>query len=213
VIAVSVVSPSWVYNATDTNAAALLAGCYLGVAPMRHWRLSRWSVPALVGLMFLPVFGAEGAWMMWSSLVAIGLGVLAVQHAVAGASWLEAPVLVWLGQISYGLYLWHYLFVRSDLAVWAAIPLSVAAAAASWYLVECPVRRLRARFEKRSRVHHTELPRVAYLDDYRRVPRPVAPAGVSPLPYPYAASGPVGLPRAIGGAVASGSHRAPWPHA
>ena len=59
-------------------------------------------------------------------------------------------MLVWLGKVSYGLYLWHYVFVRSDIPIWAALPLSVAAAAASCHLVEEPVRRLRERLEHRS---------------------------------------------------------------
>ena len=150
VIATGVMSPSWVYNATDTNAAALLAGCYLAVARPRAWRWARWSIPALLALMFLPVFGEESPAFVWGGFVAIGLGVVAVQHAVLRPSWLEGPVLVWLGKASYGLYLWHYVLVRSDIPIWAALPLTVASAAASWYLVEEPVRRWRVRLEKRN---------------------------------------------------------------
>jgi peptidoglycan/LPS O-acetylase OafA/YrhL len=151
VIAIGVMSPSWVYNATDTNAAALLAGCYLAVARPRAWRLASWSVPALLALMLLPVFGEEGPGFLWGGFVAIALGVAAIQHAVARPAWLEARVLVWLGKISYGLYLWHYVFVRSDIATSIALALTVAVAAASWYLVEEPVRRWRVRLEKRRR--------------------------------------------------------------
>ncbi|MDG2112598.1 MAG: acyltransferase [Actinomycetota bacterium] len=32
-VAIGIMSPGWVYNATDTNAAALLVGCCLAVAP------------------------------------------------------------------------------------------------------------------------------------------------------------------------------------
>lgn len=149
VIAIGVMSPGWVYNATDTNAAAILAGCYLGVARPRAWRSADWSVPALLALMLLPVFGEKGPALLWGGFVAIALGVTAIQYAVSRPSWLEAPVLVWLGKISYGLYLWHYVFIRSGFPVWAALPLTVATAAASWYLVEEPVRRWRVRLEKR----------------------------------------------------------------
>jgi peptidoglycan/LPS O-acetylase OafA/YrhL len=144
-------SPGWVYNATDTNAAALLVGCYLGVARPARWRLARWAAPALLVLMFLPVFGDEGAAFLWGGFVAIALSVAVIQHAITRPAWLETPVLVWLGQISYGLYLWHYVFVRSDIPTGAALVFTVAAAAASWYLVEEPVRRWRGRLEKRSR--------------------------------------------------------------
>lgn len=53
------------------------------------------------------------------------------------------------GKVSYGLYLWHYLFLNIDIPVWAALPLTVAVAAASWYLLEKPLLRCRARFDKR----------------------------------------------------------------
>jgi peptidoglycan/LPS O-acetylase OafA/YrhL len=152
-LAIGIMSPSWVYNATDTNAAALLAGCYLGVARPGQWRRAGWSIPALLALMFLPVFGEQGSALLWGGFVAIALGVVAIQHVVTSRpAWLEAPALVWLGKISYGLYLWHYVFVRSGIAVWAAIPLTVAVAAASWYLVEEPVRRWRLRLEKRDTI-------------------------------------------------------------
>jgi peptidoglycan/LPS O-acetylase OafA/YrhL len=100
--------------------------------------------------MFLPVFGDEGPALLWGGFVAIALGVVAIQHAVTRPPWLEGRVLVWLGQISYGLYLWHYVFVRTDsIPTWVALPLTVVAAAASWYFVEEPVRRLRERFDDR----------------------------------------------------------------
>jgi peptidoglycan/LPS O-acetylase OafA/YrhL len=150
VVAIQVMTPGWVYNATDTNAAALLAGCYLAVARPRPWRWTGWSVVALVGLMFLPVFGEEGSAFLWGGFLAIALGVVAIQHAVTRPAWLEGRALVWLGTISYGLYLWHYVIVRSDsIPTWVALPLTVVVAAASWYLVEEPIRRLRERFVDR----------------------------------------------------------------
>ena len=201
--AIGVMSPSWVYNATDTNAAALLAGCYLGVARPRPLPGAGWAIPTLVALMFLPVFGAEGAGSAWGGFVVITLGVIALQHAIARPRWLETPVLVWLGKISYGLYLWHYLFLRTDLPVWAALALAVATAAASWYLVETPVRRLRERLEKPRVERQPEpLPRLAHLDAYRRFPRPVPLAtgrsGMSPLTSQHEVHGAIGV-RGAGG--------------
>lgn len=154
-VAIGLMSPAWVYNATDTNAAALLAGCYLGVARPGEWRMARWSVPALLGLMLLPVFGEEGTGFLWGGFVAIGLAAVAIQYAVSRPAWLEASVMVWLGKISYGLYLWHYVFVRSDLPTGPALVFTVAAAAASWYLVEEPVRRWRGRLERQRRERAT----------------------------------------------------------
>lgn len=171
VIAIGVMSPGWVYNATDTNAAAILAGCYLGVARHRTWRMARWSVPALLALMLIPVFGEEGSAFLWGDFVAIALGVMAVQYAADRPSWLGRPVLVWLGTISYGLYLWHYVFLRSGVSAWIALPLSVATAAASWYVLEEPLRRWRKRLEER-RLSPKAVPLGPGEEDARAVPLP-----------------------------------------
>lgn len=140
-IAIEVMSPGWVYNATDTNAAAFLAGSYLAVARPAPSKAAGWSIPALLGLMLVPVFGVDGEALFWGGFIAIGLGVLAVQYALTGPRWLEPPVVVWIGTISYGIYLWHYVLLRSDIPMWSVAPLTAAASAASWYLLEKPLRR------------------------------------------------------------------------
>jgi len=65
---------------------------------------------------------------------------------------LSQPPLVWLGKISYGLYLWHYPIFRylredqhwSDVLM-IGLPLSVSLAALSYYTVEAWGARRRAR--------------------------------------------------------------------
>lgn len=145
VIAIQVASPGWVYNATDTNAVALLAGCWLAVAPPRRWKWAGWSMPLILGLILLPVFGDTGDGVLWGGFIATALGVIIVQYALQRPRWLEHRLAVWTGSISYALYLWHYLFVRSDIPLWVALPASLAAAAATWYLVEQPIQRRRYR--------------------------------------------------------------------
>lgn len=140
VIAIGVMSPGWVYNATDTNAAALLAGCYLGVTRQRTWRFAGWSIPVLLALTFVPSFGDQGAAVLWGAFVALAFAVMAIQHSLTRPAWLEAPAMVWLGKISYGLYLWHYIFLQIDMPFWAALPLTLLTATASWYLLEKPIR-------------------------------------------------------------------------
>jgi peptidoglycan/LPS O-acetylase OafA/YrhL len=147
VAAMGVMSPGWVYNATDTNAAAILAGCYLGVTRPRPWRLAGWSIPALLLLMLLPVFGEDGPAFFWGVFVALALGVVAIQHAVARPAWLETRLLVWLGTISYGIYLWHYVLLRTFPA-WQALALTVVVSAASWYLLGRPLLRLPDRLDR-----------------------------------------------------------------
>jgi peptidoglycan/LPS O-acetylase OafA/YrhL len=158
VIAIGVMSPGWVYNATDTNAAAILVGCYLGVARPKPWRKAGWSIPLLLTLILLPVFGEEGQGFLWGGFIALALGVMAVQYAVSRPRWLETPAVVWLGTVSYGLYLWHYVFLRIDLPLGIALSLSLAVTAASWYLIEKPVMRWVSRLDRRSRRRETSPP-------------------------------------------------------
>src|SRR5690606_4567574 len=141
VVAIAVMSPGWVYNATDTNAAALLAGCLLAVVRPRSWRFAGLAIPALAVGMVLPVFGEQGAAFFWGGFAAIALGVLAVQYAVQGAGWMGAPVMGWIGEISYGLYLWHYVFLTVGVGAIPTLIISTALATASYYLIEKPAPR------------------------------------------------------------------------
>lgn len=74
--------------------------------------------------MFFPVFGEESPAFTWGGFLAIAPAVMAIQRAIAWLWWLEVGALVWVATISYGLYLWHYVFVRSELPVGAALPLA-----------------------------------------------------------------------------------------
>lgn len=150
-IAVGVMSPGWVYNATDTNAAALLVGCYLAVARPAPWRFAGWSVPALLALMLVPAFGNTGTAVLWGGLVALALSALTVQYALTSPALLENRVLLRTAELSFGLYLWHYVFIRSDIALWLALVLTLLATAASWYLLEQPVLRWAARRKGQAR--------------------------------------------------------------
>ncbi len=150
--AIGIMSPGWVYNATDTNAAALLVGCYLAVARPAAWRFARWSVPALLALMLVPAFGNTDAAVLWGGFAALALSALMVQYALTDPAWLANPVLLRVAELSFGLYLWHYVFIRSDIALWLALVLTAAATAASWYLLEQPVLRLAARRKGQAQV-------------------------------------------------------------
>jgi peptidoglycan/LPS O-acetylase OafA/YrhL len=68
---------------------------------------------------------------------------------------LELPALVFVGKISYGLYLWHYLvfWIVRDTAGWSQasrvpleLGLAVTVAVASYYVLELPIVRRKARF-------------------------------------------------------------------
>ena len=68
-------------------------------------------------------------------------------HAVQRAYWiLNVRPVVWLGKISYSLYLWQQLFVFGERPKpWYFVLVAVALASASYYFVEQPMLRLRER--------------------------------------------------------------------
>lgn len=76
-------------------------------------------------------------------------------HAVQNPyRFLNAKPVVWLGKISYSLYLWQQLFVYGEHPKpWYFVAFALALASASYYLVEQPMLRMR---EKRSAALNTE---------------------------------------------------------
>ncbi|MFZ0833903.1 MAG: acyltransferase family protein [Mycobacterium sp.] len=162
-----------VYFGTDTRAQALLVGAAAAALLVRDWPAltagrcvvrPRWTrmVP-IIGLVGL----AAGAHYASGSvgdfrhgmLLLVALASVAVIAPVAldqggvVARMLSAKVLVWLGAISYGVYLWHwpvFLLLNGERTGWSGIPLfgvrcgvTVLLAFASWRVVEHPIRRWR----------------------------------------------------------------------
>lgn len=101
--------------------------------------------------------------MLWEAPIAVALTALLIAHLNAvgttgpGAVLAWRP-LVWIGKLSYGIYLIHYplLWILRDhgmpdehaVPVFALVmAISTAVAAASFYLVEQPVLRLKKRYE------------------------------------------------------------------
>ncbi|BBX64446.1 acyltransferase [Mycobacterium saskatchewanense] len=166
-----------VYFGTDTRAQALLIGAAAAALLVRDWPSlnrgwcligTRWgrrvarALPALgvAGLAAATHFATGGAAEFRHGLL-LGVAVAAVlvvapvalEQRGAVARMLASPPLVWLGTISYGVYLWHwpiFLALNGERTGWAGLPLfaarcgaTVAVAAASWWLIEQPVRRWR----------------------------------------------------------------------
>lgn len=162
--------PTRVYYGTDTHAFGLLLGAAMTLrwakaSPVLQGLRARVLPPlalaALVALFLLlpgdsPLTYPLG--LLAASLLALVL-VLACDAARTEPTWftavLEAPVLRWVGERSYGIYLWHWpvsLIVTAAVgaqpgtAWWAAgtglsVVLTVVAASASYRWVEVPVRR------------------------------------------------------------------------
>lgn len=152
----------WIYNGPG-RMDGILVGCLLAV-----WFSTKgaWKPPALAVALawaFALVY-ASGFWAYGWSYFTVGMiglqfaCVIIVAWAVTTRQvWLQHPWLVFVGKISYGLYLWHYLaFVAPPVEAlpqpirsvveWAG---AFALALMSWYLLEKPIsRRLKGRFAR-----------------------------------------------------------------
>ena len=161
--------PSRIYYGTDARANELLLGSALAVA-MTYWNTRnlgahprRWTIvgavaaAGMVALFSIP--NETTAWIflgggfVFSALV----GVLIVSVEVAPTSAVGRVFgwrpLAYIGEISYGLYLWHWpLFVllspeRTGLSTWPLLALrlglTLVIAVLSYHLVEQPIRQRR----------------------------------------------------------------------
>jgi peptidoglycan/LPS O-acetylase OafA/YrhL len=165
-----------VYNGFDTRADSLLVGCLLALA-LSWGRLPAWctrptvlraaSAGSILLLALVTLRLAYDSALLYHGgllLIAGAAAVLIVQvlhdPPQALSRVLEAPLLVGIGRISYGLYLWHYpIFVlmrgahlpagQAQLIQWA---LSFGLALLSFHFVEQPCLRLKKRFRQREAV-------------------------------------------------------------
>jgi len=166
-----------VYFGTDTRAEALLIGSAASALLVRDWPSlnrgwclirTRWGrriarvlpVIGLAGLAAATHYATGSAGEFRRGLL-IGVAVAAVlvvapvtlEQRGAIARILALPPLVWLGAISYGVYLWHwpiFLALNGERTGWSGLSLfaarcgaTLAVAAASWWLIEQPIRRWR----------------------------------------------------------------------
>jgi peptidoglycan/LPS O-acetylase OafA/YrhL len=150
------------YWATPARAAEILIGGVLALAVTGRSLPRRWSMAAPVALVALGVamvtFPSSGgpAYAGALPLVAVGSAALLLGLQVDGPvrTALSIRPLVWLGRISYGVYLYHwpvYVIVderRTDLdgapLVILRVAITLAIAQASFMLVELPIRRGRS---------------------------------------------------------------------
>ena len=153
---------SRVYYGTDTRAFSLLFGALLAILweyRMVPRRLSA-SVNMVLGsvsfavllVMTIAINGSSNFWYRGGQFVGTILTVLVI-YAVSGRkTWLSRflsnPVLKWIGDRSYSIYLWHYpiilLISKGIKASWwitlIELVLSVALAELSYRFIETPIR-------------------------------------------------------------------------
>jgi len=161
------------YYGTDTHADGLLLGCLVGC--LVSWDLIPQSTIFLRVIKYLALLSV--AFIVYLVLTAShsepflyagGFSVAALAITVTLLALLMGPVtvatmmlrfkpLVWLGRISYGLYLWHwpvrgFVFGKSSQPsakqLIVAVVLSLAITSLSFYLIELPFLRWKKRFSR-----------------------------------------------------------------
>lgn len=155
---------------TDLRADTLLLGAAAAVLLHTGWRPSRgmrWvGTAALAVLVWVSLFAQPDArWMYGWGFTLVDAGGAALCIAVLDRRWKPTRVFafrvpVWLGRLSYALYLWHppvflavvleapHLSVGTQLVLaWVIV---FVGACASYYVVELPFLRLKERWSKRA---------------------------------------------------------------
>ncbi|MDZ5815110.1 acyltransferase [Stenotrophomonas maltophilia] len=98
-----------VYNRFDTHSSGLILGCLLG-----YWRPRASPYAAVAG--FLGLFACIAVFPHGAvHTAAFGFTAAELSAAMLVAAppvWLTGSILPWIGRMSYGLYLWHYLLAR-----------------------------------------------------------------------------------------------------
>jgi peptidoglycan/LPS O-acetylase OafA/YrhL len=159
------------YMATDTRIDSILYGAILAVTLKIHGAnapryFGHWTVVCASGLLLLISFLYRDPSFRETFRYSIqGIAILPLFYAILFVptysivrALLEGPVIVWIGRLSYSLYLYHFpviFFVPKFLpnASYASLVAvefvaTLAIASCSYYVVEKPFQRLRDRFRK-----------------------------------------------------------------
>jgi peptidoglycan/LPS O-acetylase OafA/YrhL len=151
-------------------ADVLAVGCLLAIV---EWRIpntktkiktkikASWAALMLLPVALVPVYAgilrfhltALLLFVLWP-LMHLSIAGLLMHVTQRPYRFLNAQPVVWLGKISYSLYLWQQVFVYGEhKRPWYGILFALGAASASYYFVEMPMLRVRERqVEKRNRL-------------------------------------------------------------
>jgi peptidoglycan/LPS O-acetylase OafA/YrhL len=135
-------------------ADVLAMGCLLAIFAARLPKIKGvWTLAMIVPVVLVPVYLGVLRFhitplllfVLWPVMHLSIAGLLL--HVVQRPYWiLNVRPVVWLGKISYSLYLWQQLFVYGEHPKpWYFVLLAVGLASASYYLVEQPMLRVRER--------------------------------------------------------------------
>jgi len=156
--------PVRTYYGIDTRADALLIGCATAMCVswgfLRGPNLKPLVVPAIVLIIAVMIatnyaspFMHLGGFTLLATAAAVVVAWVVIGPSSYLRGFLEYAPLVWVGQISYGLYLWHYpIFKASSLLrlswplhLLVALTATLTVTCLSYYLVERPALRLKGR--------------------------------------------------------------------
>lgn len=135
-----------VTRGTDMVAPALIAGALLAFVIRDHPRIDTGRIGWLVGAgmvaLAVALLATRTTTSWWFELSALGsVALISSVHLASGGLLTFAP-LVYIGRISYGIYLWHFpIFVVLDAPVVVEMAVVLAVSMASFHLLEAPILR------------------------------------------------------------------------
>ena len=155
-------------SVTDSLAAGCLLALYQPVLGKHRsffsWRgfpliwVFTFLIPVLYHYRYILHFWHVAGLVQVSALTIFNLGiVLCIQHAIVTRTrLLNTPILIWIGNLSYSLYLWQMPFANPNVQSWATtfpqnLILALLTAVVSLYAIEQPFLRLR---ERRAQQNH-----------------------------------------------------------
>jgi peptidoglycan/LPS O-acetylase OafA/YrhL len=191
------------YYALYSRIPEFLAGSWLAIAATgRDWSIIRANIAFLAGalLIVFSLFALDGA-SLFPGLLSVpavaGAGlIISARHSSLSAA-LRNPVMVWIGFLSYSLYLWHWPVLALIRYYTGALSLgsqgtllfvlaTLLLACISFYLVEEPARKLRlSTFTRRRLMVALLIAGVGSLGAYRAAIAAKAYFSTSGLPIEY----------------------------
>jgi peptidoglycan/LPS O-acetylase OafA/YrhL len=171
-----VIGREWIvaiYHSSELNVQALFIGCVVGLMftggqldRFATSKVLRFATLVATAILLLSIVGPNWQTSPWFFAGPLALYCLMCAVVIAGvvlqptewvARWLSKPLMVWVGKLSYSIYLWHLwvfdVLVNHTAAIGAVeeILITLALAIGSYYVVEQPFDRLKTRFQGRQR--------------------------------------------------------------
>jgi peptidoglycan/LPS O-acetylase OafA/YrhL len=151
--------------AFECVADALAVGCLLAILRTRLWESSVYRriisspislLPLSAAILFVAIEQDTGILYYTIGISALNVGIaialdyfMRIPESLIGRFLNLAPI-VWLGYLSYSLYLWQQLVASVPIATPWKVVLMLGCAAISYYVIELPFQRLRRRIEART---------------------------------------------------------------